>query len=70
MTCFMIPIKMRNVTSARACENETVQEPQQVGRGGERYSRGSPQTGRGRGCWQGRGHGHDHVHYAKEEKPE
>ena len=32
---------------ARACENDIVQEPQQVGRGGERYSRGGPQSGHG-----------------------
>ena len=55
---------------ARACENETVQEPQQVGRGGERYSCGSPQSGRGLGRWQGRGCGHGHVHYADVEMPE
>ena len=55
---------------ARACENETVQEPQQVGRGGERYSRGSPQSGRGCGRWQGPGRGHGHVHYADVERPE
>ena len=55
---------------ARACENETAQEPQQVGRGGEKYSRGSPQSGRGRGRWQGRGRGHGHVHYANVERPE
>ena len=54
---------------ARACENKTVQDPQQVGRGGERYSR-SPQSGRGRGRWQGRGRGHGHVHYADVERPE
>ena len=53
---------------ARACENETVQEPQQVGRGGERYSPGSPQSGRGHGRWQGHGRGHGHVHYAEEER--
>ena len=55
---------------ARACENETVQEPQQVGRGGEKYSRGSPLSGRGRGRWQGRGRGHGHLHYANVERPE
>ena len=55
---------------ARACENETVQEPQQVGRGGERYSRGSPQSGCGRGRWQGHGRGHGRVHYAEEERAE
>ena len=55
---------------ARACENETVQEPQQVGRGGEKYSRSSPQSGRDRGRWQGRGRRHGHVHYANVERPE
>ena len=55
---------------ARACENETVQEPQQVGRGGEKYSRGSPQSGRGRGHWHDCGHGHGDVHYAEDGRPE
>ena len=54
---------------ARACENETVQEPQQVGRGGERYS-GSRQSGRGCCRWQGRGRGYGHAYYADVERPE
>ena len=46
-----------------------MQDPQQVGKGGERYS-GSPQSRCGRGRWQGRGHRHGHVHYADAERPE
>ena len=56
---------------ARACENETFQEPQQVGRGGERYSLGGPQSGHG--CGRGRGYsrGRGHTHFInEEERPE
>ena len=55
---------------AKACLNESAHKPQQEGRGGPQYSRGSPQSGRVRGCWQGRGRGRGHVHYADEERPE
>ena len=48
---------------ARACENETVQEPQQVGRGGERYSRGGPQSGHGCGHGRGYSRGRGHAHF-------
>ena len=55
---------------AKACQNESVQKPQQEGKGGPQYSCGSPQSGRGRGCWQGRGCGRGRVHYADVERPE
>ena len=55
---------------AKARQNESAKKPQQEGRGGPQYSRGSPQSGRGRGRWQGRGHVRGHVHYADEERPE